>query len=78
MRQSSTRRARRERRTAGTSTQAAPAYVTRNIPYYDFLDEDALVRIEQQADWLLQENGIEFRDDPHALELWKGAGADVQ
>lgn len=78
MRQSSSRRARRERRSSGNSALAGPAYVTRNIPYYEFLDEDALVRIEEQADWLLQENGIEFRDDPKALELWKKAGADVQ
>lgn len=78
MRQSSGRRARRERRAAGASAAAAPAYITRNIPYYAFLDEEALVRIEEQADWLLEENGIEFRDDPKALEIWKSAGADVQ
>jgi len=78
MRQTSSRRARRERRQSGSSTVAAPAYVIRNIPYYAFLDEEALVRIEQQADWLLEENGIEFRDDPKALEVWKTAGADVK
>ena len=78
MRQSSSRRARRERRSASRQNVARPAYVTRNIPYFDFLDEEALVRIEQQADWLLEENGIEFRDDPKALEIWKAAGADVR
>ncbi len=78
MRQTSSRRARRERRQSGSSTVAAPAYVIRNIPYYAFLDEEALVRIEQQVDWLLEENGIEFRDDPKALEVWKAAGADVK
>ncbi len=55
----------------------APAYVKRKIPYYDFLDEEALVRIEEHADWMMQEVGIEFRDDPLALEIWKDAGADV-
>ena len=54
-----------------------PTYAERKIPYYDFLDEEALVRIENHADWLLQEIGIEFRDDPTALEIWKQAGADV-
>ncbi|MEM8686517.1 MAG: trimethylamine methyltransferase family protein [Pseudomonadota bacterium] len=78
MRQSSSRRQRRDRRASSGPAAAAPAYITRNIPYYDFLDEEALVRIEQQADWLLEENGIEFRDDPKALDIWKGAGADVQ
>ncbi|MEM8646340.1 MAG: trimethylamine methyltransferase family protein, partial [Pseudomonadota bacterium] len=78
MRQSTSRRQRRDRRASSGPAVAAPAYITRNIPYYEFLDEEALVRIEQQADWLLEENGIEFRDDPKALEIWKSAGADVQ
>ncbi len=78
MRQSSSRRQRRDRRTSSGPAVAAPAYITRTIPYYEFLDEEALVRIERQADWLLEENGIEFRDDPKALEIWKSAGADVQ
>ena len=69
MRQSSGRRARRERRDAAASAASAPAYITRNIPYYAFLDEEALVRIEEQADWLLETIGIEFRDDPVALDL---------
>src|SRR5579859_2201221 len=57
---------------------AAPAYVTRAIPYYALLDEDALERIERQAFWLLQDHGIEFRDAPDALERWRGLGADVR
>jgi trimethylamine--corrinoid protein Co-methyltransferase len=52
--------------------------VTRQIPYYAMLDEEALVRIEAQADRLLEQTGVEFRDDPVALELWRIAGADVQ
>jgi trimethylamine--corrinoid protein Co-methyltransferase len=55
----------------------APAYVNRQIPFYEFLGEEGLVRLEEQADWLIQEIGIEFRDDPTALEIWKQAGADV-
>jgi trimethylamine--corrinoid protein Co-methyltransferase len=56
----------------------APAYVKRAIPYYEFLSEEGLVRLEEQADWLIQEVGLEFRDDPRALEIWKQAGADVK
>jgi trimethylamine--corrinoid protein Co-methyltransferase len=55
----------------------APAYVKRQIPFYEFLGEEGLVSIENQADWLIQEVGLEFRDDPKALEIWKMAGADV-
>ncbi len=56
----------------------APAYVKRQIPFYEFLNEEGLVKLEEQADWLIQEIGIEFRDDPKALELWKAAGADIK
>lgn len=55
-----------------------PPYVTRKIPYYNFLDEEGLVALEEQADWLIQEIGLEFRDDPEALRIWRNAGADVQ
>ena len=41
------------------------------------MDEEGLIRLERQADWLIQEIGIEFRQDPSALETWKSAGADV-
>ena len=56
----------------------APAYVKRQIPFYEFLGEEGLVKLEDQADWLIQEIGLEFRDDPGALDLWKKAGADVK
>jgi len=70
------RRARGEARAADVT--AAPAYVTRRIPFYEMLDEEALVRIEDQADWIIQEVGMEFRDDPVALDIWRDAGADVK
>ena len=57
--------------------QVAPAYIKRQIPYYEFLDEEGLVMLEDQADWLMQEIGLEFRGDPEALRIWKQAGADV-
>ncbi|MDH3667096.1 MAG: trimethylamine methyltransferase family protein [Paracoccaceae bacterium] len=70
------RRTRGERRIR--RAPAAPAYVSRAVPFYDFLDEEQLVRIEDQADWLIQEIGIEFREDPVALDIWRAAGADVK
>ena len=53
-------------------------YIVRNIPTYDVMSEENLIRIEQTADRILAEVGIEFRDDPVALEHWRRAGADVQ
>jgi len=68
-------RSRRESRQR--ETIPAPAYIKRKIPFYEFLDEEGLVKLEDQADWLMQEIGMEFRDDPKALEIWKSGGADV-
>ncbi|HEM45581.1 MAG TPA: trimethylamine methyltransferase, partial [Alphaproteobacteria bacterium] len=53
-------------------------YVTRPFAPMEVLGEEGLAIIEDNADTVLQEIGIEFRDDPETLELWRGAGADVQ
>lgn len=53
-------------------------YIVRKIPLVTVLDEEGLATIENNADTILQEVGIEFRDEPEALELWKKAGADVK
>ena len=53
-------------------------YIIRNIPTYDILSEENLIKIEVAADRILAEIGIEFRDDPVALEHWRRAGANVQ
>lgn len=57
---------------------AAPAYIKRQIPFYEFLNEENIVKIEDQADRIIQDVGLEFRDDPVALKIWKDAGADVK
>src|SRR5580704_11228903 len=53
-------------------------YITRQIPYYEVLSTEGLELLEHNADTILQEIGIDFRDDPESLKLWKDAGADVQ
>ena len=53
------------------------ACIERRIPYYELLDEESLLLLEENADTILQEIGIEFRDFPKALELFREAGADV-
>src|ERR1700742_4870206 len=45
-------------------------YIRRNIPLVTVLDEEGLVMMEHNADTILQEIGLEFRDEPEALELW--------
>ena len=70
------RSARREAR-KNTPALSAP-YIQRKVPIFNILSEEGLALIEQNADLLLQEIGIEFRDDPEALKLWKEAGADLE
>ncbi len=53
-------------------------YIIRNIPSYDVLSEENLLKIEAAADRILAEVGIEFRDDDIALNHWKTAGAKVE
>jgi trimethylamine--corrinoid protein Co-methyltransferase len=74
------RRAGRQARAAERAkkgTGLGRPYITRNIPTYDVLSEENLVRIEEAADRVLAETGIEFRDDEVALALWRKAGAEV-
>ncbi|ODT07602.1 MAG: trimethylamine methyltransferase [Mesorhizobium sp. SCN 65-20] len=71
------RNARREQRSHGPEAHGRP-YIVRNIPTYDILSEENLVRIEATADRILAEIGIEFRDDPAALDHWRRAGATVE
>lgn len=52
-------------------------FIERKIPYQEILNEDELSLIEKNADILLEEIGIEFRDFPRALDLFKEAGADI-
>jgi trimethylamine--corrinoid protein Co-methyltransferase len=77
MSRASSRRRQRNRESAERKRNKAPAFLRRRIPVYELLDEEALVRLEQHADWLLSEIGIEIREDPEALALFKAAGASV-
>lgn len=56
----------------------APAYIRRRLAHFDPLDPEQLDRIDAQVDWILQDVGIAFRDDPEALRIWKAAGARIE
>ena len=74
-RKSGGRAGRREARAAAPVSRAP--FIKRSIPYVEILNEEGLALIEQNADQLLAEVGIEFLDDPEVLNLFKVAGADV-
>ena len=77
-------RKRRGGRTARLAAQpragadASGAWIDRRVPCFELLDSEALELIEHNADTVLEEIGIEFRDFPRALELVRDAGADVK
>ena len=71
-------RARRELRQAAARRVPSPPYIVRRVPTYDLLDDESLVRIEDTAERILAEIGIDFRGgDDQAIELWRRAGAEV-
>ncbi len=70
------RAAKRAARSARSA--ASMPYITRRIGVYEVLDEEGLAIIERNADIILEEIGIDYRDDAEALEVWKAAGADVR
>ncbi|MBT3706734.1 MAG: trimethylamine methyltransferase family protein [Proteobacteria bacterium] len=67
------RRAKRER-----STRASVPFITRRVPTFELASEEVLALIENNADTVLETIGIDFRDDPLALDLLKQAGASVE
>ena len=75
-RRPSGRDAKRAARTARASNSVP--YITRKIPYYEVLGEEGLALIERNADTILEEIGIEFREDPEALQVLKAAGCEVR
>ena len=70
--------ARRARPARGSSSgdSGAPAspWIQRILPHFDPLDAAGLERIDAQVDWMLENIGVAFRDDPVALEIWRAAG----
>ncbi len=53
-------------------------FIERNIPNLEILNEEALAIIEWNAETVLEEVGVNFVENPGALDRWRQAGADVQ
>ena len=52
-------------------------YIARRIGTFDILAEEGLCLIEENADRILRDTGMEFRNDAEILDLFRDAGADV-
>lgn len=78
-------RGRRSRRNGGKPRSSQPGqnphlvvpYISRGIPAYDLLAEESLVKIEDAAERIMSDIGIEFREDPDVVDLFRKAGAKV-
>ncbi|MBJ6371543.1 trimethylamine methyltransferase family protein [Sedimentitalea arenosa] len=68
--------ARRAERTAVSIETAR--YIERNIPNFEILTPEALEIIEANAETVLAEIGVNFVNNPAALERWREAGADIE
>ncbi len=67
MARSGGRRAKQQQRQQGLLV--APAFITRKIPTYDLLSEESLVAIENNAEILGEEIGVDFKEDEEVLQL---------
>jgi trimethylamine--corrinoid protein Co-methyltransferase len=69
-------RAARQAARAATNAVSVP-YITRTLTPFEVLSDEHLSLIEENADTVLEQVGIEFRDTPEALQLFRDAGADI-
>jgi trimethylamine---corrinoid protein Co-methyltransferase len=68
--------ARRAMRTSTAIKQAG--YVRRSIKLYEPYSDEQLELIENNAEHVLQETGIDFYEDEEAVQMWQDAGADAK
>lgn len=82
-----TSRKRRSRRGAGrTQRSGAPGqnphlevpFIKRGIKPYEIMSEAQLDQIEATSNQIMEEIGIEFRDDPEVVELFRDRGVKVE
>ncbi|OWU85330.1 trimethylamine methyltransferase [Oceanicola sp. 22II-s10i] len=67
------------RRAERTSVKFDTArFIERNIPNFELLNEEALQIIEANAETVLEEIGVNFVNNPGALDRWREAGADIE
>lgn len=67
------------RRAARTANTSQAGFIRRKVkPLVSRSAEDQIGLIMANAERILEEIGIDFRDDAEALQMWKDAGADVK
>lgn len=73
------RRDKRKRRSgSGSADQPRAPYIQRKVGTVNVLSEEGLCLIEENADQILRDTGMEFQDDAEILDYFRKAGCDVQ
>ena len=72
------RHRRRARKNANAPDVPRAPYIIRKIGTINVLSEEGLCLIEENADRILAETGMEFKDDPEILQVIAAAGCDFQ
>lgn len=67
---------RRGNRRPQNTTPRTP-FIQRKLGTFNVLGEEGLSIIERNAETILSETGMEFRDDPEILDIFRAAGCDV-
>lgn len=75
MGRSTGKRKRRSRRQSRAILARRVSYIRRNIDCFDIPGEEGLSLIERNADPILRDTGMEFRNDPEILDYFRAAGA---
>jgi trimethylamine--corrinoid protein Co-methyltransferase len=70
-------RQRRKHQTKQRPKQVRKPYIDRKIGVLPVLSEEGLELIEANADRILAEVGMEFRDDPEIIAIFAEAGCDI-
>ena len=70
-------RAARQAARAETAAADVHPFLIRTMSPFEIVSEEGLVTIEENAETILEEIGIDFRDYPSALQLLSSAGAEV-
>ncbi|MFT5504670.1 MAG: trimethylamine--corrinoid protein Co-methyltransferase [Gammaproteobacteria bacterium] len=73
-----TNRRRGRKRQENRPVSVRPPYIQRKVTTYDILSEEGLCLIEENADKILCDIGMEFRGDSEILDYFRAAGADVR
>jgi len=79
MAKSARKRAGRSGRGAENASRLQPRapFIQRKLGTFNILGEEGLSIVEENADRILQETGMEFHDDPEILAIFRDAGCKV-